>query len=86
MRKITAAQEAEIKQRYADGEPASVMALEHGITVSRVRQLCPVRTPGRGGRQKRSEERSAYRPGDDCQTCGGPASECGHVRPETPDR
>jgi len=51
-RKITAAQELDIQQRYADGEPASRMALEYGITVSRVRQLCPPRAPGRKGRAK----------------------------------
>jgi len=28
---------------------------------------------------------ATYGPDDDCQTCGGPASECGHIRPETPD-
>ena len=49
-RKVTPAQEEELRQRYLDGETATVLALEYGITVSRVRQLCPARTPGRKGR------------------------------------
>lgn len=31
-------------------------------------------------------EPDAYGPGDDCQTCGQPAEECGHIRPEVSDR
>jgi hypothetical protein len=30
-----------------------------------------------------SSDDDAYQFGDDCETCGIPASDCGHVRPES---
>jgi hypothetical protein len=42
---LTTAQRDEIRQRYADGETATSLALEFGVTAVLIRSLVPRRAP-----------------------------------------